>query len=173
MNPEPFSDGNFPDDLKPLEPLELAKMPATVIGALVIAGIFIGLEVVLNLRDKDKGLYAPSTIISAIVGGLIIVGFFQANRLAWQWGRLIGLLYGVFLAVIFVLALIDGKAGELPVLVATAFPAVLLIGMGLLLGTRSACAYFRLVCPECRSSEVRGVDFFFRRAKCRMCGRLW
>jgi hypothetical protein len=173
MNPEPFFDQDLPDDLRPLEPLEPSKMPPPVIGALAIACIFIGLQILGNVADEKKGPFAPTTIVSTIVGGLIIGGFLFGHRLAWQWGRVLGLFYGTFLAIIFLVAVNAGKAGQIPVLITTAVPSALLITMGALLGIRSARAYFRLICPECRSAEAKADDFFFNRAKCKACGRVW
>ena len=156
-----------------LEPLHVSKMPPAVVGALAIACLFIGLQIFDSVSDEKKGLFTPYNIVSVSVGGLIIGGFLAGHRLAWQWGRLIGLLYGIFLAVIFAMAINAGKAGQFNVLIATAVPSVLLITMGVLLGRRSACAYFRLICPDCRASEVKGDDFLFKRAKCKLCGRVW
>jgi len=53
-----------------------------------------------------------------------------------------------------------------------AFPASL-IWMGLLLGLPKSRAYFRLICPDCGSKEVKATDFLYNTAKCEKCGRRW
>jgi hypothetical protein len=167
---EPYVEPGLDDEL---EPVTCPTMPRPVVGALLIACLFIGLQVSGNMFDKSQGPFATATIVSMIVGGSIIVGFLKGHRLAWQWGRVLGLLSGAFLALMFLVAINAGKADEIPVLLTTVVPAAMSIGMGVLLGTRSSRAYFRVICPECRSSEVQGCDFFFQRAKCKLCGRVW
>jgi hypothetical protein len=176
--PDPFANSFSEPYVEPgphdeLEPLTCPTMPRPVVGALLIACLFIGLQVSGNMFDKSQGPFATSTIVSTIVGGCIIVGFLKGYRLAWQWGRVLGLLSGGFLALMFLAALNAGRAGEIPVLLTTVVPAALLISMGILLGARQARTYFRLICPDCRSAETQAEDFFFKRAKCKACGRRW
>jgi len=116
-----------------------------------------------------------SVVISLVVAAVILVGLIERFRLAWQWGRILGLFAAIILTLTAVVFF--GRAREEPgfwlvgVLVAT--QGVPLFPMFFALGTRGAREYFRVICPECGSSKVKGGNFLFTKAQCRKCNLVW
>jgi hypothetical protein len=164
--PEDLSES--PDDEAPAERV---PMPPAVKMATAIAVIFIGGQVLGQFVNSET---PPSlaTLGSAGIGALIIAGFVNGHRLAWQWGRLIGLVLGTgFLLMSATLAL-RGDNNPLTFSIAAVFSASLIL-MGVLLGLPKSRAYFRLVCPDCGSREVKATDFLFNTAKCEKCECRW
>jgi hypothetical protein len=158
-----------PDNSEDLESAERPPMPPEVKIATTIVSIFIGAQVVGQLINPD-----PSVMFfgGAGVGGLIIAGFVTGHRLAWQWGRLIGLVLGSAWLVISVVLAIQGEQELLPVMLMILFSASIFL-MGVLLGLPRSRAFFRLICPACGSKEVKATDFFYNNAKCEKCECRW
>jgi hypothetical protein len=126
--------------------------------------VFIG----LNLARAQQSGRIP--VVAIVIQLLIAVGLVARDRLAWQWGRLIPMLFAVLMAVIAVTAV--GRRPDwwmaLPVLFLV--PAVVVV---ISLGRTSARAWFRLVCPTCGGIRAKAADFLFRRARCSTCGTVW
>ncbi|MHC4482830.1 MAG: hypothetical protein ACYSW4_04710, partial [Planctomycetota bacterium] len=51
----------------------------------------------------------PGILIPLVVAVLILVGIINGHRLAWQWGRVLGLFSAVVLSLVAVAALANAK----------------------------------------------------------------
>jgi len=147
-----------------------------VVVAVISLGITIFSRIITGVLALLYGTASVlSVVISLVVAAVIFVGFIERFRLAWQWGRIIGLFAGIiltFIAVVTFMGARDEPGLWLPsVLVAT--QGVPLFLMFFALGTNGARAHFRLVCPECGSSEVKGGNFLFTKAQCKQCNLIW
>jgi hypothetical protein len=116
--------------------------------------------------------------VSAALGALILWGVIVGHRLAWQWGRFLGILAAVLFTVLGIFVFTGGPA-RVPV------PARVLAGSILMvqafcvytiffsLGRPSARQHFNLRCPSCGKFTSAAADFFFNRAKCKACQNVW
>jgi hypothetical protein len=118
-------------------------------------------------------------VISLLLGALILWGLVVGHRLAWQWGRILGLLAAILLtAVGFMVPNVQPPAGQ-PDWVPAVESALTLIQAACLwtiffsLGRPSAKEHFRLRCPGCGRFTSKAADFWFNRAKCAGCQRVW
>jgi hypothetical protein len=150
-------------------------MPQSVIVAIVALGSMIGMEAVLGvvavLVDPDKILPVGFALS---LGALIMVGFVTGHRLAWQWGRILGLLAAIGYTLVVVLSFTSPKGTDtiwLPIIFG--FLAVCLWTIFFAIGRTSAREHFGLRCPKCSQLTNRAADFFFNRAKCKACGNVW
>lgn len=143
---------------------------AVSVGIMVFARMFMGVLAFVAGRVSVAGVLIPVAIAL-----LILVGIAMGARLAWQWGRLLGLLGGTLLTVAAVQVLM--QAGGRPyVLVAgilLGLQGLPLFPMFFALGTREARAHFRLICPKCGQSKPKGGNFLFTRAVCKKCQTAW
>jgi len=150
-----------------------------VIAALVvmIAGnLFLGLVVVLLTQD-------PATLarvaVSLGLGLLVLWGMIVGHRLAWQWGRILGIIGAVLSTIGGVAAFVWIDAAREPVWTRILLGSVLLVQAVCLyiiffaLGLSSARGHFNLRCPSCGGFTSTAADFFFNRAKCTACDKDW
>jgi hypothetical protein len=143
---------------------------ATAIGLMVFARIFMG---VLTLLAGQVSI--PGVVIPVAVALLILYGIVMGQRLAWQWGRLLGLLGGIILTLAAVGAFTNAE-GDPTIMVAGALLAlqgIPLFPMFFALGTQGAREHFRLTCPQCGAGKPKGGNFLFTEALCRKCGTRW
>jgi hypothetical protein len=104
---------------------------------------------------------------------LLLTGLLRGWRLAWLWGRFLGL----FLALLVALpAWSAWRGGGVP----AALLAVPLLGlaapllvMSLALLRPSTPAWFGLVCPACGGVGATPADLRFHLARCRRCRAVW
>lgn len=153
-------------------------MSRSVLIAAVCLGIVLLSRGVLAAMAVVEGTVSPGVAFAPLgLGVLIVFGMVKGHRLAWQWGRLLGLVTAalVFISAITVWAALEDTAGR-----EAAFWAVFLGGQGaalmvmyFTLGTSGAREHFRLVCPQCGSRKVRAADFIYSKAKCRKCKNRW
>jgi hypothetical protein len=152
------------------EPAMRRPMPPSVMFALAVSSVSVVKQVISGFKDGLDGL--PSTLFSMAVGWAILSGYWNGHRLAWQWGRLLTLLYAIVFVGVIVPKVV--AAGTLtPDLIQPVVASLVLIAAGLLLGSKAARNYFRLYCPNCGSGKVKAADFEFHQAKCKRCGRVW
>jgi hypothetical protein len=103
---------------------------------------------------------------------LLLAGLLRGWRLAWLWGRFLGL----FLAALLLLSLWSAWRGGTPPWL-LAIPAaglaapLALASLALLRG--SSAAWFGLTCPACGGAGGTPADLRFRRARCRRCQATW
>ena len=158
-------------------------MPASVIAAVAALAVSLSAEFALRAlamtRDPTSVTLAYTTLASTAVGLLILWGMIVGNRLAWQWGRLLGVLAAIVLTIVTLAAFSEvRKANSLtPALIlGVGFPlleAVCLYTIFFALGRPSAKRYFRLECPSCGQFTNTANDFLFAQAKCRACRKVW
>src|SRR5207237_9370881 len=91
---------------------EEAIMPASVIVAFVALAIMIALSA-LNFAAallSGSPMMALGPAVSVALGILLLLGMIFWQRLAWQWGRILGILFAVLYSFLFVTTLIGGPA---------------------------------------------------------------
>jgi len=144
-------------------------MPWSLVAVLLLEALVVLVGVGLRVAAGEGPLdVAPSLLIPA----LLLYGFVKGHRLAWQWGRIAGLVgLGVAVAVpVLVLMGAQDARGSQAVVAFTAIGIGLPLGLiALLLGRPEVRDWFRLTCPVCQGRNVRSADFLFTKARCRGC----
>lgn len=143
---------------------------AVAIGLMVFARLFMGVLALLAGQVSLAGVVIP-----VAVALLILYGIVMGQRLAWQWGRLLGLLGGIMLtlAAVGVFRNANGDPGILIAGGLLALQGVPLFPMFFALGTKGAREHFRLTCPQCGAAKPKGANFLFTEACCRKCNARW
>ncbi|MDY0357679.1 MAG: hypothetical protein RBR19_17485 [Sedimentisphaerales bacterium] len=143
---------------------------AVSVGMMVLARVFMG---VLALLSGTVSIV--SIVLPVAVAVLILIGIIAGQRLAWQWGRLLGLLGGIVLtmAAVGAFANANGEVGMLVVGALLLLQGAPLFPMFFALGMRGAREHFRLICPACGHARPRGGNFLFTEAVCRKCAARW
>jgi predicted Zn finger-like uncharacterized protein len=161
-------------------------IPSSVILAIVAMGLLLCLEIGLGVmaftqRDMTENQMVArlaQLIVGGIIGGLILWGLIAGHRLAWQWGRILGLLAAIFLLLGALLLLSEAKNAIVPMAAYIGAGLILFMSgclfiIAIALGTDSARMHFGLRCPECRRFTSAAGDFFFNTAKCKRCDIEW
>ena len=149
-------------------------LPITVI----IPALAVLLNLVLNigaiaLADENAQVKSASFCCSSVptgIGLLIFVGILKGSRLAWQWGVVIcglGAFFTLLIGMFALPAIREQSGGEVPLLSYWLLLMPWLIFVPFM--TKSARAYFGLVCPNCGSYRAGAVGFFFTSAVCKRC----
>ena len=124
-----------------------------------------------------KGNIDPIAGGQFVVSILILVGFIKGHKLAWQWGRVLGLLGACLYSAVFIAIILnsDGLHSENYIFVGSIllFVIIPLFTIFISLGTLSARKHFQLLCPECDIPTSKAADFLFNKAKCKKCGNVW
>jgi hypothetical protein len=155
-------------------------MPASIIVTLTALSLIIALNFVLGMLALAHN---PAEIVrvatAMVLGALLLLGMVLGHRLAWQWGRILGLLAAMFLTLgtVGFLLSFDGVPGPrwakrlqaIILLIQTASLYIIFFA----LGRHSARHHFRLQCPMCHRFTNSAGDFFFTRAKCKYCDTIW
>lgn len=151
-------------------------MNGYVVLAVIMLGITIFSRIITGVLALLYGTASVLTVVISLgVAAVILVGLIERFRLAWQWGRILGLLGAILLT--FTAVALLGRARDEPgmllagVLIAT--QGIPLFPMFFALGTRGAREHFRVICPECGSSKVKGGNFLFTKAQCKQCNLVW
>jgi hypothetical protein len=115
-----------------------------------------------------------SVVLTAGISVLILAGIIIGHKLAWQWGRILGMLSAVMLSYATVIGLIARSEQQVkfPVIIFGS-QAILLFILFFALGTEGSKKYFKLVCPKCNSTNAKAANFFFTKAKCKDCSNQW
>jgi predicted Zn finger-like uncharacterized protein len=169
--------------------IDLARrrsMPGSVIIAVVAMGIMLAMELTLSLLVLAVGNLPPDRLggvlgrmaVSVVLGGLVLWGLIVGHRLAWQWGRILGLLGALLMLLAGVVTLTAGppqnsSLAKLVIGGISLFVSACLFTIVFSLASRSAKIYFALRCPECGKFTSAAADFFFNKAKCKNCGEIW
>ena len=143
---------------------------ATAIGLMVFSRLFMGVLAFLSGQASIAGVVIPIAVAL-----LILYGIVMGHRLAWQWGRLLGLLAAILLtlAAVGLFSRAGNKPDVMLVAVLIALQGVPLFPMFFALGTKGARAHFRVICPACGVSKPKAGDFLFTEVVCRKCGSRW
>ncbi|MER3415598.1 MAG: hypothetical protein C4297_05225 [Gemmataceae bacterium] len=159
---------------------ELAMIPKSVRIAITALVVMIALDMLRGILLALMGEKLAEVAIAVTLGLLIVWGMIGGHRLAWQWGRIVGILGAIWYTFGLGVAIFFGKPAELiplwqrflSIIVGTVL-ALCLYVIFFALGRPSARQYFRLRCPSCGKFTNQAADFFFNRAKCRTCGIIW
>jgi len=149
-----------------------------MIVAITALSVMFVLRTGMSIIALIAGTASPMLLVlTTVLSALILIGMCKGHRLAWQWGRILGLLGAILLLMITLTALASmgiRTIGEFVVVtMAVGVPAAALFTMFFSIGTHSARRYFGLVCPSCGSMKCKAADFFFTKARCATCGSEW
>jgi hypothetical protein len=117
-------------------------------------------------------------VLGGIFSGMFLIGFVRRGRFTHNSARKISMSLGFIVTLFLIAAPISSEGSN--------FDSIVLVGMAVGiavaailwtiyfgLGTRSACQYFQLLCPNCGGVKVVAKDLLFHRAKCKTCGEVW
>ena len=155
-------------------------MPTSIIVTMTALVVILGLNLVLGIIGLAQD---PTSIVRVAVSMglqlLILWGMIVGHRLAWQWGRILGILAAVLLTIGAVTSFVGTAAAQVPAWVRllagsiVMLQAVCLYTIFFALGRPSAKQHFNLRCPSCGKFTGAAADFFFNRAKCKTCSTVW
>jgi hypothetical protein len=133
---------------------------------------------VKTLPSEKRTELLVRAISAGVIGGLIMWGLVAGHRLAWQWGRVFGILGGILWILAGILALSAPKLQEdlglrLVSGIVSFIGAAFGFTIAIVLGIRSAKIYFNLRCPRCGAMSSQAADFFFNTARCQRCDCRW
>jgi hypothetical protein len=141
--------------------------------------------ITLNVAGTADALLTENKLyigqgISLGVGALVLWGFAARHRLAWQWGRVLGLICAVLSSVAVLVIFFTRVDPEVFPLGQRLLFAALSLGVAacyfvifFAFGKPDAREYFRLYCPSCGRPTRTAGDFLFTTAKCQRCGEVW
>jgi hypothetical protein len=151
-------------------------MNKSITVAVVSVSIMVIARIIMGGLALLSGQVSPLSILLPIVFALLIlIGIIKGQRLAWQWGRLLGLL-GAFVLTFAAVGTSFHIPEEPALVIVTALVAmqgVPLFPMFFALGTAGAKEHFRLICPGCGKSKVKAGNFLFTKVICRQCNTAW
>lgn len=151
-------------------------MNASILVAAISVSFMVCARLLMGvLALAGGGASMGAVLIPVLVALLILWGVVKGHRLAWQWGRVLGLVGGILatLSAVGIFAKSGGQPASLLVGGLVALQGAPLFPMFFALGTHEARQYFRLVCPQCGRSRPRGGNFLYTRAMCRNCNVAW
>ena len=151
-------------------------MKNSIIVAIVSVSIMVAARIIMGGLALLSGEVSILRILfPVLVAVLILVGIIKRQRLAWQWGRLLGLVGAIILTFAAVGAFINyaDQPGILIFAILIALQGIPLFPMFFALGTQQAKEYFHIICPECGNTKVRGGNFFYTKVICRKCNASW
>ena len=149
------------------KPIVVAVVSVSI---MIIARIIMGGLALLSGQVSLLSILIPITLAFLILAGII-----TRQRLAWQWGRMLGLLGAIvltFSAIVTGMQIPENPA-LIIVVIFIAMQGVPLFPMFFALGTVGAKEHFRVICPGCGKSKVKGGNFLFTKVVCRKCNAHW
>ena len=148
-------------------------MPTSVKVAVIATGVTVAFSFLSGVISLVNGAGSIGSLATnLVIGGLILAGMVRGHRLAWQWGRITGVLSLIVLSIALASLLSQVarlNAAELLGLVITSVMAVCVLAAVIALSLPSAFGHFRLVCPQCARRTTAAGDFLFEKAKCKRC----
>ncbi|MGE3803319.1 MAG: hypothetical protein AB7K24_01455 [Gemmataceae bacterium] len=151
-------------------------MPTPISLALVAMFLYLVLNLIIGGAAVLQGSMSMYMVgAESILALLIIFGTMKGNRLAWQGGRLGGLVgfiyYGYKTALLYVRPENNLGLGDRMVeLMALGIQAVCLLVVYGAFATHPAKSHFELICPQCsESSGTTNGDLFFTTVRCKNC----
>ena len=131
----------------------------------------------LSSLFSGRLLLALLFLMWAVLAGALAVAMLVRQRLAWQWGRLVGALGGGLLffasSIPLVVSLKAGAAADVLSAGAPMVVSFLMMGMCYAMSRRAALEYFDLICPACGEESTKADDFFFSTVRCTACRTRW
>ena len=151
-------------------------MNKPIIIAVLSVSMMVAARLIMGGLALLSGQVSPlSILVPIVVALLILIGIIKGQRLAWQWGRLLGLLGAITLtlAAIGMFMQVSEEPALIIVAILIALQGIPLFPMFFALGTAGAKQHFRVICPDCGKSKVKGSNFFFTKVICRNCNTEW
>jgi hypothetical protein len=154
-------------------------MPASVILAIGSLAIMICLTAINFVLALLSGQILILAAVSVALGALVLMGMIVGQRLAWQWGRVLGLLAALLYTWFLAVTLATGPPRDTNPL--TRFASIGYLGIVVAclytiffaLGRSSALDHFGLKCLSCQHYTNAGANFLFTKARCKKCGNVW
>ncbi len=149
-------------------------MSKSVVIAIAVVSIIFLERIVLGVAAITAG--TGSLLGLALTGGisaLILVGIIKGHKLAWQWGRILGLVGAIIMSLITVMIFANPNPENSLFGVISGSQAILLFILFFAIGTTDARIHFRLICPKCGSMKTKAANFFFTKARCKTCNIEW
>jgi hypothetical protein len=151
--------------------LEPRKAPRSVhvasLSLLLVASVQAGVALLVS---TTSGPGFAQWVFAAAVMGVLLWGIARGYRLAWLWGRYLGVVLAVTVVVAVGLGLWKGQVPWTIAAIMAGGVAVPLLVASAALGRPSSLRWFELYCPGCGAATNRGNDFLFREARCKACG---
>jgi predicted Zn finger-like uncharacterized protein len=164
-------------DLKrPIPSSVVLAIAAMSVLLLLECGLFVMVFLAGNLSEFQVVGRVGQIVFSGVLGGLILWGLVVGHRLAWQWGRILGMLGAILFALVCVAAVTNtGDQGSSAYITAAIFFVIsaCLFTIAFSLGTATAKQHFGLRCPSCGRFTSTAGDFVFNTARCRHCSKVW
>jgi uncharacterized protein YacL len=106
---------------------------------------------------------------------LAFIGIVKGYRIAWQWGRLLGLLGAILSALTTVVSIsqIEKEPSMILSCIVNGIQSILLFIMYFSLGTIGSREHFNVLCSECGKTKVKAGDFLFTKVTCPKCNKEW
>ena len=151
-------------------------MPTSIIVAVISLFVMMAGRLTMTLLREDSGISSILHIIIPFsISILILVGIINGHKLAWQWGRIIGLLGSMAMSALSAVffAMKEPMEGKIFLGTMMLIQAVAFYAMFRALGTAEAKKHFGLICPQCGTDTAKAGDFLFTQAVCRNCNARW
>jgi len=144
-------------------------MPISIIISVIALLILVVYDLFLaSFTFKMEPKFMISFFGTLLVGILILWGLVTRKRLAWQWGRVIGLVAGILStigAIASISQMVIANSGNTAHVLATitlSIHSVCLVVITSMLGRNSAKEFFGLICPVLRSIQRYSCGFLFQ-----------
>jgi len=151
-------------------------MNKSITVAVASVNIMVASRIIMGIPTLLSGQVSWIRVLFPIVVAiLILVGIVRGQRLAWQWGRMLGLAGAIILTITAVTAFAASakQPGMIIVAFLIALQGIPLFPMFFALGTEGARGHFRVICPACGNRNVKGTNFLFTKVLCKNCGTTW
>jgi hypothetical protein len=151
-------------------------MATSISVALVALFLYLVVNLIIGgaaVLQGSMGMYMVAA--QSILAVLLLLGTIRGNRLAWQGGRLAGLVGFIYYAYLTGRLFLRpehtlGLGDRLVELSALGVQAVCLLVVFLAFTTQQAYSHFELICPRCgESSGTTNGDMFFVTVRCKHC----
>lgn len=151
-------------------------MPKSIVVAIVAVAVMVLGRIVCSLfllASGDASLFR--SLIPVLVALLILVGIITGHRLAWQWGRILGIISAILLTLLTLSVFTKATPANGSTIIAgfLSLSAVSLYVLFFMLGTTSAKTHFKLICPLCGAAKPKGGNFLYTKAICKKCNAEW
>jgi hypothetical protein len=120
------------------------------------------------LRPRADALPSAAAILA--LGAVVVRGLLRRHRLAWQWGRLGGYVFGAWELAHGTWSAVERTVDWLSV--RGILFGVLWLFSAVALGSSDAKAWFRVICPRCGRTGV-SANLYYSEGRCRRCARSW
>jgi hypothetical protein len=151
-------------------------MATSISVALVALFLYLVLNLLIGgaaVLQGSMGVYMVAA--QSVLAILLLLGTMKGNRLAWQGGRMAGLVGFVYYGYHLLRLILNpeqnlGLGDRMVEMSALGMQGVCLLVVLLAFTTQAAYSHFELICPRCgESSGTTNGDMFFVTVRCKHC----